>query len=66
MCTEHKHLWGQEGESLDCCSDSNVSITPSVTQIENKVVAEIPEWATDEEVISFTDKVKDAFVSIFK
>jgi len=63
MCTEHKHLWGKEWDSLSCW---NTAIVAPVTQVENKVVAEIPEWASKDQVTSFTDKVKDVFASVFK
>ena len=65
MCLEHKHLWWEEWESLACCSTEKTAIASNVTQIENKVVAELPKWATDEQVKGFMSKVKDSFVSIF-
>ena len=40
MCTSHKNLNSEVGQSLSCCSQKAI---PNVTQIENKVVTEIPE-----------------------
>jgi hypothetical protein len=65
MCIEHKYLWWEEWESLVSCSTENTTIASNVTQIENKVVAELPEWATNEQIEGFMSKVKDSFLSIF-
>ena len=65
MCNQHKHLQADEWVSLHWSSWFDATIASPVTQIENKIITEIPEWSSDEQITRFTDKVKDLFKSIF-